>query len=157
MEVSVKIKSETGRVIEYYSHPIRRRTCEVQVNTLRSSRQSLVPTQTAKHTPKKAAIPKRSTPPTVKCVNLPRKKKKDNKAPPKRKVSNKCKACKRIWRSPEDNDFRKKNGLRKTSWIGCDAPKCVYWAHASCAKLLLTPGKSVNSHKFLCPEHKSKK
>jgi len=152
VEVSLVMKSETGRVIEFHSHPNTTRTCEIQVNTLSSvitAKKRMLSNST--HTPKKKKLqPKRDTPPILKCTNLLGKKKKIS-PPAKRKISNKCKCCKVIWKSKADMEYRKKYGMRMTSWIGCDHINCKYWAHASCAKLLLVPGKSIKNHNFMCP------
>ena len=80
--------------------------------------------------------------------------KKKNTTKKSNKGTGKCKICGLIWESKEDLAYRKENGQRKTTWIGCDAKKCTFWAHATCACLLLIPKKKVEHHKYLCDEHK---
>ena len=45
-------------------------------------------------------------------------------------VTGKCCKCNTIWQSKEDEIFRKLNGRKKTTWIGCDKSQYQYWAHA---------------------------
>lgn len=65
-----------------------------------------------------------------------------------------CKVCKIDFDSDEDKQFRKKNGPKKTFWVGCDSKSCDYWGHASCVDLFITPNKKIVDHRFLCPKHK---
>ena len=149
--VSVQINSETNRTLKYESHPKSMRSVEIQAG--QSYVQRKIETRTVSnkiHTPKK-----RKLPPKVKCVNLPRSKK--QKSPTQttdKRVTGKCAVCSIIWKSTHDIDFRKSEGNRKTTWIGCDIPRCKYWAHALCANLLIIPGKAIKKHKFVCPEHR---
>ena len=69
------------------------------------------------------------------------------------KVSGKCNICGTIFESREDKAFHKKNGMRKTTWVGCDKSQCTFWGHATCAVLLLIPHKPVIKHKFFCKDY----
>ena len=108
--------------------------------------------------PKKKSLPPSSTitkppsstitkPPVLMVENLPG-------AVPN-KSSKTCAVCKIDWDSKEDEIFRK-GKMRKTTWIGCDRPRCRYWAHASCVGLFFKPGVDVENHDFLCAKHKKR-
>ena len=78
-----------------------------------------------------------------------------NKTEGRRKsVSRKCGECARDYNSEDDFTFRKLQGKRKSTWIRCDQAECPYFAHASCAGLLLVPKKPVGEHSFLCKSHR---
>ena len=105
------------------------------------------------NTPKKVN-PKRKRLSPLNVVNLPGKKKLKTSATTTRKTTGKCQVCGVIYESKDDKMFRKKNGTRKTTWVGCDKSDCTFWAHAACAGLLLVPNKPVDKHKFLCKDHR---
>ena len=96
-------------------------------------------------------------PPVPKMLNLPGKPETKVKKLTK-KVSGRCAEvkCQLIWESKRDKSCRKQNGMRKTSWIGCDAEGCTFWGHASCIGMVLVPKKKIEDHKLLCSKHKQK-
>ena len=69
-------------------------------------------------------------------------------------MSGKFNICGIIFESKKDKAFRKKNGMRKTTWVGRDKFQCTFWAHATCTGLLFIPNKPVNKHKFFCKDHR---
>ena len=73
----------------------------------------------------------------------------------KGKVTGNCRVCGVIWEPKEDKQFVK--GVRKQmrKWIGCDQKGCTYWEHATCAGLVLIPGKPASDHDFICIIHKA--
>ena len=103
----------------------------------------------AVHTPRKLKKQAIQTPPVH---NIPGKKIKNSNMK-RKKVTGKCSECSVIWDSKTDILFRKENGKRQSAWIGCDIATCKYWAHVKCAGLILTPGKAIEKHKFLCKDH----
>ena len=68
---------------------------------------------------------------------------------------NKCGECFIIFGTEADKNFRQ-NKKRDTEWIGCDRPRCKYWAHACCTDLILKGGVGIKDHSFLCPKHKKR-
>ena len=114
----------------------------------------------AAHTPKKVKkdVPKTSrvTPLNVNGIPGPSGSKKKPMVS-KQKTSGKCHVCHIIWESRSDMEFRKRNGHRKTTWIGCDKKGCKFWTRANCAGLFLIPGKKVENHMYYCKHHKSSK
>ena len=51
-------------------------------------------------------------------------------------------------------EFRKKNGSRNTTWIGCDMKGCSFRGHAFCFDMIFIPKKPIKEHEFLCDTHK---
>ena len=109
------------------------------------------------HTPqKRSATPSPAITP-LEVENLPAKKKSTVTVPTTPKTaSGKCRECGLLYMSREDNAFRKSRGKRATEWIGCDRPRCKYWAHASCAGLVLIPKKPIDEHTFFCIQHRQR-
>ena len=103
------------------------------------------------NSPKKLKRKKKSTNvASTKAHNLPGKAEKTTLKPktPKKNVTGKCCECNTIWKSKEDEIFRKLNGRKKTTWIGCDRSQYRYWAHALCAGLVLIHGKPIKERSF---------
>ena len=135
------------------------KNCAVQVG--KSAFPPLPPPVTRKsvtpNTPKKLKrthTAREDLPPPPVVTNLPGKSGKETSVKATRKVTGKCFHCQIIWESKQDEKFRKTNGMRKTTWVGCDIKSCSFWAHASCANMILTQRKPIEEHSFLCPKHK---
>ena len=157
--VRLTIVSETQKVYEYQTRT--RKTKPVGTQHGQPSNplvKSVITRNTpVENPPKKLKRKKKSTNvASTKVHNLPGKAKKTTLKPktPKKNVTGKCCECNTIWESKEDEIFRKLNGQKKTTWIGCDKSQCRYWVHALCAGLVLIPGKPIKEHSFFCKDHK---
>ena len=154
-KVSLKIDNGNS-LFQYDSHPVNHANVHVQVDecTTISPLKTPPPKRVSVHTPKK--VISRPSIPLMEVENLPGRRKISSKTPAAKATTGKCKECNIIYESKEDKAFRKKTGCRKTTWIGCDRPRCNFWAHASCAGLLLHPNKSIKDHSFLCMVHRKR-
>ncbi|MES9884494.1 MAG: hypothetical protein ABW185_26920 [Sedimenticola sp.] len=148
-EVRAYVVSESGRKVQIEAPAVGRRHVKTQTagDTGITTRTVLrEKTTNITHTPKK-------TP--VKIHNLPGKRQKTLSLKViNDRVNNKCATCKVIYNSKADANFRKANGKKSATWIGCDRDGCKYWVHAKCAGIEIINLKSLPSLKFLCPKHK---
>ena len=151
--------SETKKVYKYHTRTRKPQTVGTQHGQPSNPPVTSVITRNTpvENSPKKLKRKKESTNvASTKVHNLPGKLKKTTfklKAQ-KQKVTGKCCECNTIWESKEDEIFRKLNGQKKTTWIGCDKSQCRYWVHALCAGLVLILGKPIKEHSFFCKDHK---
>lgn len=151
-KVTVIVETNTQKYT-YDSHPKALRHCGCQVGKPALSPKKASTRSSICNTPRKT---KRAALLPVNIKNLPGKKSKSSttSTSTSTKTTGKCKVCNVIFESKADKEFRKIKGAKKTTWIGCDQAHCSFWAHASCAGLLLQPKKKVEDHTFLCVEHR---
>lgn len=152
----LKVISPSNKVLIYDSQQTTYKNLGLQVGI--STLPPKVRTTRANQTPKKAKKRELVKPklPTLSVKGIPSSKK-PKKVFQKKTVTGKCKICRKIWESKDDLAFRKKEGVRKTTWIGCDQDQCSFWAHASCAGMLLIPKKKVKDHVYYCDAHRKRK
>ena len=143
----ISIRFPNDPKYDFNSHPTIYRNIGVQVGESSFQVQDLANKE--KHTPKKIQS---SVPRTI-INNLSGKKKPDEKGITTR-TTGKCLVCSLIWESKADKTFRKKHGVRKTTWVGCDFPGCKLWAHANCAGFFIKPRIKVDDQPFLCKSHR---
>ena len=143
---------DTGKTVKYDSSNTLIRNAAIQCGESSLPTRELNRIQNTVNTPKKVTR-SRATIDKMVVQNLPGKKK-TPPVKPHKKVTGKCKVCSIIYESAKDKAFRKKR-IRQTTWIGCERPGCKYWAHACCAKVTFKPGKKVEDHDILCPDHRS--
>ena len=85
---------------------------------------------------------------------LPGKKQKlDEQSQPK---ESRCQVCGIIFESREDRGAKRKFGVLKNTWIGCDLEGCSYWVHVRCSGLSVAKKNEIVNIKYNCPEHKEK-
>ena len=121
--------SETKKVYEYHTRTRKTKTVGTQHREPSNPPVRIVITRNTpvENSPKKLKRKKKSTNvASTKVHNLPGKAKKTTlkSKPPKKNVTAKCCEYNTIWESKEDKIFRKLNGQRKTTWIGCDKSQC---------------------------------
>ena len=158
--VMVKIISVGNKLHLYDSSGTTRRNVGTQFGkpTLPPVKKVTRQSNTKINTPKKLSRRISTTLPALKVTGMPgkvaRNSEVNSEVSSTSKTTGKCKICKIIWESKEDQAFRKEAGKRKSTWVGCDEPSCKFWAHATCAGLVLIPRKKVEHHKYLCQRHK---
>ena len=129
--MSLTIVSETKKVYKYHTRTGKTKSKTVGTQHGQPSnplvRSVITRNIPAENSPKKLKTKKKSTNvASTKVHNLPGKAKKTTLKPktPKKNVTGKCCEYNTIWESEEDEIFRKLNGQRKTTWIGCDKSQC---------------------------------
>jgi hypothetical protein len=152
MIIRLNTETPSGIVKTYYSHPLKKRACGVQIGDPQISQaqaESINEISTPSNRSSTSSVPTNSTPILVpkKISFLPGEK--DNSSKKPKECKNFCEICKVIYKSKEDKSLGKKF-RRQNQWIGCDLG-CDYWVHARCVEIKLT-GKA-EAVEFKCPNH----
>lgn len=159
-KVFLKIISPSGKLFGYNSKTVTYNATETQTDNIDGlSPLTFSPTESRpvslkNQTPQKK---KRIAVEDINVEGLPGKSKRlEKQSGSSTRTTGKCQECGIIFESKKDVAFRKSKGRRITEWIGCDRPRCKYWAHASCAGLHFTPNKPISDHAFLCDQHRKR-
>ena len=156
--MSIIIQSEFDNESRYQSHPpvdVGTQTIDGKFSPFKQLKRA-IPSE-SESPQKRATTIKRTIIDNVSVVGLP------GKTPPpvlpssSASTTGKCKGCGIIFMSKKDEEYRKKYGKRVTEWVGCDRPRCKYWAHAKCAGMVLKPKVPVSNQPFLCEQYRLRK
>jgi len=131
--VLVVVESESGIMSRYESHPYFEASTQMDAAIQPLKRLNMSSPPPSQSPQKRVVTQQRTLVDEVSVVGLPGKTPEPVLPAPSCSTTGKCRECGIIYNSKIDIEFRKKHGKRQTEWVGCDRPRCKYWAHANCA------------------------